>query len=201
MCMNFREDWRSKVNSQWQLLWMNQGREHDDSQHPGPGAHVRPPHRLPPGGKNVTEKERMSNISQSLTVRVVLQKTISKSNSTILLISKNTRVPMIGKNMFLTTQVICTILEFLFIYCGEICTFTLAFHILMLPNSESFGWSMKCVMICQSWKLCDVATGSPRLSPPCAPPPRPAPCCCSQYTHLSTSSRSRVYRYSGFSYS
>ena len=95
---------------------MGQGRGHNDSQHPGPGAHVRPPHQLPPGGKNVTEKERMSNISQSLTVRVVLQKTISKSNSTILLISKDTSVPMIGKNMFLTAQ---AILEFLFVYLGE----------------------------------------------------------------------------------
>ena len=73
------------------------------------------------------EEERMSNVSQSLTVRVALQKTRSKSNSTILLKPKrldDTSIPMIGKNMFLTTQVICTILEFLFFYLGEVCIFT-----------------------------------------------------------------------------
>ena len=36
----------------------------------------------------------------------------------------DTSIPMIGKNMFLTTQVICTILEFLFFYLGEVCIFT-----------------------------------------------------------------------------
>ena len=105
---------------------MGQGRGHDGSQHPGPGAHVCPPRRLP-GGKDVKEEERMSNVSQSLTVSVALQKTRSKSNSTILLKPKrldDTSIPMIGKNMFLTTQVICTILDFLFFYLGEVCIFT-----------------------------------------------------------------------------
>ena len=71
---------------------MGQGRGQDGCPHPGPGAHVCPPRRLP-GGKDVMEKERMSNVSQSLTVRVALQKTRSKSNSTILLISKDSVTP------------------------------------------------------------------------------------------------------------
>ena len=75
------------------------------------------------------EEERMSNVYQSLTVTVsvALQKTRSKSNSTILLKPKrldDTSIPMIVKNMFLTTQVICPILEFLFFYLGEVCIFT-----------------------------------------------------------------------------
>lgn len=49
-----------------------------------------------------------------------------------------TSIPRIGKNVFLTTQVTYTILEFLFSYLGEIFAFVVAFHIL-LPDSESFG--------------------------------------------------------------
>lgn len=49
-----------------------------------------------------------------------------------------TSIPRIGKNVFLTTQVTYTILEFLFSYLGEILAFVVAFHIL-LPDSESFG--------------------------------------------------------------
>ena len=76
------------------------------------------------------EEQRMTNVSQSLTVSVALQKARSKSNSTILeilLISIDSpSIPMIGKNMFLTTKVICTILKFLFIFLdlGDICVFT-----------------------------------------------------------------------------
>ena len=47
---------------------------------------------------------------------------------------------MIGKNMFLTSQVICTILEFLFFYLGEVCIFTVQWlSTFCFLNSESFG--------------------------------------------------------------
>ena len=48
-----------------------------------------------------------------------------------------TRIPRIGKNVFLTTQVTFTILEFLLSYLAEILAFVVAFHIL-LPDSEAF---------------------------------------------------------------
>ena len=96
-----------------------------------PGPHVCPPQGLP-GVKDMKEEQRMTNVSQSLTVSVALQKARSKSNSTILEIllisidSMSPSIPMIGKNMFLTTKVICTILKFLFIFLdlGNICVFT-----------------------------------------------------------------------------
>ena len=37
--------------------------------------------------------------------------------------------------MFLTAPVFCTNLEFLFIYLGEVCTFAVALHILLLTVS------------------------------------------------------------------
>jgi len=49
-----------------------------------------------------------------------------------------TRIPRIGKNVFLTTQVTVTILEFLLSYLAEILAFVVAFHIL-LPDSEAFS--------------------------------------------------------------
>ena len=49
-----------------------------------------------------------------------------------------TIIPRIGKNVFMTSQVMRTILEFLLSYSAKILAFTVAFHIL-LPGSQAFG--------------------------------------------------------------
>ena len=49
-----------------------------------------------------------------------------------------TSIPRIGKNVFMTSQVTWTILEFFSSYSAEVLAFTIAFHIL-LPGSPAFG--------------------------------------------------------------
>ena len=49
-----------------------------------------------------------------------------------------TSIPRIGKNVFLTSQVMMTISEFFLSYSAQIFAFAITFHIL-LPGSEAFG--------------------------------------------------------------
>ena len=49
-----------------------------------------------------------------------------------------TKVPRIGKNVFLSSQVMLTILEFFLSYSVQLFAFALSFHIL-LPGSAAFG--------------------------------------------------------------
>ena len=57
--------------------------------------------------------------------------------STIVLMAV-TSIPRIGKNVFMTSQVTWTILEFFTSYSAQVLAFTIVFHIL-LPGSQAFG--------------------------------------------------------------